>query len=579
MSKTSYTTTAPPNIPTPQSLDAMPYWGMWKRENGTKVPVNPRTRNNAKPNDPRTFGTRAQAERELAIGAYEGLCVLVDASIGVTMIDFDHVIPEEHAGDETQIPPDVRRIVRMANTYTTWSPSRTGIRMFCAATTGRDYENKNHGRKVCIAEQYNAVRFATVMTNDPISNTPDNFNDNRDDLVAVLKALDFKRRAAKRPPQPKPAYVGGSHTASEIIETASRVNGAKFCRLHAGDISGYPESQTDKGFSSEADAAYVLILCGYTGDDAQVANIWRSESRLHRKKLGREDYVARTIASARTKQSWWYEWDRPTGPILITRGDTPIQHHAFGHESAGDGGPESHSEGDTCSAQLAEARREIVALKQDRDALIALVLNPHVSVTEKMAVAATIDRATRTPAGEDGFVTIKPAEIANDWRPKPERGQNTTPLNRDGSKPRMPRATVRKTMLTLTQYGLNAHSKKEDVKPKGKGREPYKETVWRVRPPANMSEFLAPIAMYQPTTITPRKARTIAPQCSECGVDLDVTTWTVTEMACPECGEVHRTESAPRTLAPVVTIDPATPRPRLKDNLSPWSGGAITVTG
>jgi putative DNA primase/helicase len=364
MSASLYTETASTHIPTtPQSIADLPFWAVWKRENGTKVPYNPVTGRKAKANDAGTFSTRSKSERALAKGTYEGICVLIDESLGVTMLDFDHVIPEEHAGDETQIPPDVRRIIRMANTYTTWSPSRTGVRMFCAATTGRDFENKNHGRKVCIAEQYNAVRFATIMMNAPISNTLDRFNDNHDDLVAVLEALDFKRRAAKRPPQPKPAYVGGSHTASEIIETASRVNGAKFCRLHAGDISGYPESQTDKGFSSEADAAYVLILCGYTGDDAQVADIWRSESRLHRKKLGREDYVARTIASARAKQSWWYEWDRPTGPILITRGDTPIQHHAFGHESAGDSGPESHSEGDTCPAQLAVARRRIRELE------------------------------------------------------------------------------------------------------------------------------------------------------------------------------------------------------------------------
>ncbi len=75
----SYPTNTQLNTPTPQSLDAMPYWGTWKRESGTKVPVNIRTGNNAKANDAGTFGTRAQAERELATGRFEGICILVDA--------------------------------------------------------------------------------------------------------------------------------------------------------------------------------------------------------------------------------------------------------------------------------------------------------------------------------------------------------------------------------------------------------------------------------------------------------------------------------------------------------------------
>ena len=363
MSNTSYTTTASVNtLTTPQSLDAMPYWGIWKRENGTKVPVNPRTGNNAKPNAAGTFGARAKAERALATGKYEGLCILIDESLGVTGGDLDHVIPQENAFDESALPADVRRVIRVANTWTCWSPSGTGIRFIFGASLDRRYMTTNRSNRVCKAEAYSRLRFVTVNLDQRIIGTPDSFNADTGDLEAWHEALGFPLRAAEQPPQPKPAYVGGSHTNDEIIEAANRVS-EKFYRLHAGDISGYPESQTDPGFSSEADAAYVLLLCGYTADDDQIADIWRSESRLYRKKLDREDYVSRTIASARAKQSWWYEWDRPTGPIQIARGDDPIQHHAFGHESAGDSGPESHGEGDTCPAQLAAARRRIRELE------------------------------------------------------------------------------------------------------------------------------------------------------------------------------------------------------------------------
>jgi predicted RNA-binding Zn-ribbon protein involved in translation (DUF1610 family) len=298
-----------------------------------------------------------------------------------------------------------------------------------------------------------------------------------------------------------------------------------------------------------------MRACFYSDNPDQIARILRGSAAWNT--TDRDQDRDRKAAHDARRAIAKYDGERFTPgspPMIADRQPTENQPDA--------------SEGDTCSAQLAEARREIAALKQDRDTLIALVLNPHVSIAEKMAVAATVDRAIRNPVEEDGFVTIKPGELSNDWRPKPERGQNTAPLNRDGSKPHMNRSSVHKTMLTLTQRGFKAHSKKQDVKPKGKGREPYKETVWRVQPPANMSEFLAPIAMYQPTTITPRKARTIAPQCLDCGVDLNVTTWNVTEMACPECGEVHRTESAPRTVHPVTVIDPQ----EYGDNLSPVRG-------
>ena len=93
----------------PTRIDEMPYCGVWKRENNTKVPYNPSTGQRAKANDASTFATHAQAERAFASGKYEGLCVLVDESLGITGGDLDHVVPEEHAFDESALPADVPR--------------------------------------------------------------------------------------------------------------------------------------------------------------------------------------------------------------------------------------------------------------------------------------------------------------------------------------------------------------------------------------------------------------------------------------------------------------------------------------
>ncbi len=191
--------------------------------------------------------------------------------------------------------------------------------------------------------------------------------------------------------------------------------------------------------------------------------------------------------------------------------------------------------------------------------LMRLLLNPHVTAADKTAVAATLDKSIRKQPRENGLVVLKPGEIANDWRPKPKPGENTDPLNRDGSKPHMNRSSVKRTMASLALRGfIDATPKKNDVTPKG--REPYAETVWLVKPPTSVADFLAPIALFEPADKTPRKPRTIPPQCPDCGIDLNVTTWTVTvtETTCPECGQFHRDESAskPRTVTPIVSIDP-----------------------
>ncbi len=309
MSTQEYTTTQAVNIPpAPTCLQEMPFWCT----HIAKKPYNPRTGQLAKPNDSATFGGRAEAERALASGRYDGLGTFVDESLGITAFDFDHVVPEDRGFDEAAIPADVRRIMRIANTPFYWSWSGTGLRAFLATTVGDDFENKNTNKNqvptICVAEQYRRRRYVTVEPDRQISGTPNTFNPDVDDLIAVLDALGFPKREAEQPSRPQSTYSGGPHSNEEIIETASRVSGEKFRRLHAGDISGYPESNTDKGRSNEADAALASYLCGYTGDDALVADIWRT-SGLNRKKLDRQDYIDRTIQFARRKQSWWFDWN------------------------------------------------------------------------------------------------------------------------------------------------------------------------------------------------------------------------------------------------------------------------------
>jgi putative DNA primase/helicase len=545
----------------------MPYCGVWKRENNTKVPYTPSTGQRAKSNDASTFGTRAQVDRALTTGKYDGRCYLIHESLGVTAGDLDHVIPEADAFNEAALPPDVRRIIRIANTYTTWSPSGTGIRFFFSAIdpTYRNTNKSSPSRKVCTAEAYFCLRFMTD-TGIPIAGTPDTFNGDSGDLTAWYEALGFEKREidTSTPIRPASTYTTGTRTNADILELAFRAkNGDTIRRLYDGDISGYPESQSDPGFSSEADLALVSRLSFYV-DDEQLVDLWRS-SGLYRPKLDRSDYVNRTITKARAGQSGTYSPGYAPPPMTATSAPQDIT-------------------GDTCAdvrAERDQARETIKQLRRDKSMLMALLLNPHVAAADKTAVAATLDKVTRKQPGEDGLVTLKPGEIANDWRSKPKPGENTDPLNRDGSKPHMNRNSVKRAMTSLTMRGfINASPDKRRVEPKG--QEPYHETVWLVKPPDSVADFLAPIALFTPAEATPRKPRTITPQCPTCHIDLQgvtIQTVTIIEGVCPACGEVHRDESPskPRTVTPIVSIDPDVCTTDHGDNLSTVGTTLLTV--
>jgi hypothetical protein len=309
----------------PRSIDSLPHWGVWRREDGTKVPYSPATGHRAKSNDAATFGTRADAERALAPGKYTGLCILVDEALGITGGDLDHVIPEADAFDEAALPDDVRRVINDAATWTCWSPSGTGIRFIFGASLGRRFMTRNTSNRVCAAEAYTRSRFMTVCPDQRIAGTPDTLNTDAAVLEAWHGALGFPLRAAGQPGRlqpPSPAWSGLGRTNEQVLETAFRArNGDAIRRLFAGDTTGYPQSQSDSGFSSEADYALAGHLAGYTDDDAQLADLWRS-SGLYRPKLDRDDYVDRTIANIRASQTW--RWDPlyggttpPAMPVIV----------------------------------------------------------------------------------------------------------------------------------------------------------------------------------------------------------------------------------------------------------------------
>lgn len=204
------------------------------------------------------------------------------------------------------------------------------------------------------------------------------------------------------------------------------------------------------------------------------------------------------------------------------------------------------------TAERDAARRALTQARRDISALTELLLNPYLPASQKTAATAAMVTARRKTPDADGNVVAKPGEISNDWRPKPKPGDPSEPLNRDGSKYRMARGTVKSTMKTLCEYGLEAEP--VSVMVELPGREPYPETGWKMKRPQTIAGFLAPIATYEPETIPTRQGR--PRKCRECGEFHTMTVRTTTRYTCHGCGSTWEEEGKPRTIAPVVDLYP-----------------------
>ena len=331
MSTQEYTTSPPMTIP--PELAILPQWVARKG----KMLINAHTGAAASSTDPTTWGTPEEALAAVARYHLDGIGFVFTANDPYLFIDIDHCIDPATG----KIAASAQAMGDRLPGYWEISTSGTGLHGIVRAIKPGDRCRTGN------VEMYDQGRFM-VWTGRTLPGCETIRN-----AQAAVTALYHEVFPPEAPrPEPKqPTFSGGNHTNDEIIEAASRVSGEKFRRLHAGDITGYPESQTNKGFSSEADGALAMILCGYTEHDDQVADIMRT-SGLSRRKFDRADYLSRTIASARARQNWWYEWDRPTGAPAAN----PIRQDAFG-------GGDHADEGDTCPAQLAEARARIRELK------------------------------------------------------------------------------------------------------------------------------------------------------------------------------------------------------------------------
>jgi hypothetical protein len=256
-----------------EDLKQQKRWVLWRFEHKpgankpTKVPYQPNGKR-ASNDDPNTFSTFADCERVL--GSFDGIGMELgggwpDAPTRIVGVDGDDCVSAEGA-----FTPESREVVITLNSYAEFSPSRSGVHVWCLADLGnrKGIQRPYPGFKQV---EIKANGFYHTFTGRHLSKTPKQILPRQ----AEIDALYLKVTRG----------VGIQLTAPPDEEE-------KFNKLFAGDMSDFG------GDHSRADLALCCILARRHGNNPFAVDREFRKSALYREKWEREDYSGSTILKA-----------------------------------------------------------------------------------------------------------------------------------------------------------------------------------------------------------------------------------------------------------------------------------------
>lgn len=252
----------------PQALKESRRWVCF---DAAKAPINPATGQNAKPNDPATWGTLEAAQAAVSRFGLRGVGVLLGD--GLCGIDIDHC-----RDPDTGVLSDMaREIIDGMQTYAEESPSGTGVHLLF---TGQ--KPAGACRKSSIGlEMYDGGRYFTV-TGKALN---DLAIEERTAQCAAVHAKYLAKPEAPRAPAPAVVWQKVDRSDEELLRTACAArDGERFAALYAGNWQAYYNSH------SEADLSFCNLLAFWFGADVE-----------------RMDHVFRTSGLMRPK------WDERRG--------------------------------------------------------------------------------------------------------------------------------------------------------------------------------------------------------------------------------------------------------------------------
>jgi hypothetical protein len=196
------------------------------------------------------------------------------------------------------------------------------------------------------------------------------------------------------------------------------------------------------------------------------------------------------------------------------------------------------SEADRLRQQNTQLRRQVREQGQAISALVRLITTPYLPAKNKAVLASTFARGasqrSRGIVEPDGRVKLEARHIANDHRPKPEKGEELSDVNPlDGSRPIVARSAVIPILEDAQERGL-LRMETRAVRRQHKNGTFYRDREILIDLPDTLHAFVAPIANYAPPEVAKRKRYTFQEPCPSCGEVHSRTRQTI----CDGCGTI-----------------------------------------
>ena len=288
----------PPNPCYPlnmQNIKKQKIWVLWKKQKrdgkDTKVPyqVNKKL---ASTTDSNTWETYDNCKKILPNPTpSKGMGIIFEKSAGILGVDFDHCVE-----DGVIINPIIEKFVAQANTYTEYSPSKTGLHLLFQSEEQIELErNKHHfDDKVSSVEIYSWGRYFT-FTEDTLPGKEELRLVNNEQFTDLIKELGYPWKKKKVNTNTITIKESSFKNNEELIEKMfSSSNGSKIKELYDGDLSGHNND------ASSADFALCMHLAFWTQRNGKLMEeIWlQSPLGQRQKTTERADYRERTIQNA-----------------------------------------------------------------------------------------------------------------------------------------------------------------------------------------------------------------------------------------------------------------------------------------
>lgn len=262
----------------PKELKNIPQWVAWKAvpgKNGKtdKIPYSPVTHRKAKANDPLTWGTYDNALKYFQNNQdkLNGIGFELSADNSICGIDLDDCV------NSSGIENWAWDVIQKINSYTEYSPSGKGIRIFCKGNLPAS------GRKKGKFECYESGRFLTC-TGNHIPWTPVTVEYREQEIKQVHEEI-FPTRGAQKTEARCDAGSGVGLADRELLNKAKNSkNGSTFAQLWGGNWGEYSSQ-------SEGDQAFCNYLAFWTGRDAGRMDRLFRQSGLYREKWEEKHYA------------------------------------------------------------------------------------------------------------------------------------------------------------------------------------------------------------------------------------------------------------------------------------------------